>query len=114
MSIALITLTHAGEGPYVARQDKQPYSGRVILDASRVESIEEVLVEGEAPLTFVTTSGGSCHGVAETPDQIIDLMTKVMNAGPVSQVNYSISARDTDDAFVRAQCRESAQTAAKL
>lgn len=79
---ALITLTHPhGDGPPEYRK----YSGRVLLDARAIQSIEEVLVEGEAPLSYVTLSPHGCaYRVAESVEQITAKMAEALGVPAVA------------------------------
>lgn len=77
---AMIVLTHPeGAGPGEHRK----YSGRVFLDARRIQSIEEILVDGEAPVSFVTLSDSCAYKVSETPEQITALMGKVLTLSAI-------------------------------
>ncbi|MGW4097119.1 hypothetical protein [Mycobacterium sp. NPDC004974] len=73
--IAMIVLTHPeGDGPAEGRK----YSGRVFVDAGRIQSIEEVLVDGETPVSFLTLRDGIAIRVSETPEQITALMSQAL------------------------------------
>ncbi|MEX3644476.1 hypothetical protein [Mycolicibacterium porcinum] len=79
--IAMITLTHPeGDGP----PEHRKYSGRVLLDAAKIQSIEEVLVVGEASLSYVTLAGGCAYRVSETPEQIAERMAEALGVPAVA------------------------------
>lgn len=72
---AMIVLTHPeGDGPAECRK----YSGRVFVDARRIQSIEEILVEGETPVSFLTLHDGIAIRVSESPEQIATLMSQAL------------------------------------
>lgn len=78
---SLITLTHPlGDGPPEYRK----YSGRVLLDARAIQSIEEILVEGEEPLSYVTLRGGCSYRVAESVEQITSRMAEALGVPAVA------------------------------
>jgi hypothetical protein len=76
VGVAMITLTHPqGDGPAECRK----YSGRVFVDANRIQLIEEILVEGEQPVSFLTLHDGVAIRVSETPEQITTQMAEALN-----------------------------------
>lgn len=79
--IAMIILTHPeGDGPAEGRK----YSGRVFVDARRIQSIEEILIEGEAPVSFLTLHDGIAIRVSETPEEITARMSEALWVPAVS------------------------------
>lgn len=79
--VAMIVLTHPeGDGPAECRK----YSGRVFVDARRIQSIEEILVSAEAPVSFLTLHDGIAIRVSETPEQITAAMAEALGVPAVA------------------------------
>lgn len=67
----MITLTHAidVDGRFMPLD---PYTGRTVVDARRIEAIEEVVHPTKGTVSYVTMQSSQSHTVAETVDQIAE------------------------------------------
>ena len=85
----LIELTHADDntGRYIA------YDGKTILDANRIESIEEVKHPEKGAVSYITMMSGQAHTVMESTDQVVERMRAALATPGVPGDPYPVGSK---------------------